>query len=388
MYSGIKVKKSQIAFFAFLFVFMLDSISYGLLSYFSIQIPIGMVGILLSFVLVFFFIFKKGSFLYGRLGVSILLFFPIVLAYVSGRGSAEDIYFWFRALAIFSAGFYFLFFISQVSKNNLNINLYIFLLVFACMLFIFNKQQGENYLRVSDGIVLFSLFVLSLLKDKFVYLFVVAFTCVSLYFIGSRFGLISYSFAVFLLFFLRFSIRKRFFVTVFSLIPAAVLYQWMLYEYVRIDNIHSNRLLRLFFESENDTSLQGRDLLLQKALEVFKNNYFLGDYKYYLDGGGTGGYAHNFISYWAELGVVGILISFIFLYFAIKSLFVSYRKNNYNNQLYSFVFLTSIVLILGMLFAKSYMWTTSYFLSGLFYSFLNMVKIDENHLPPPAPSKP
>lgn len=66
-----------------------------------------------------------------------------------------------------------------------------------------------------------------------------------------------------------------------------------------------NRVLTLLMEYEADGSVQERGELTRFAMETIDINPLLGSYGSYFELGGVGGYAHNILSAWVDIGVVG-----------------------------------------------------------------------------------
>lgn len=372
------VKKSSLAFLAFILIYLFDPLSYGILGNLNINIPTGFIGILISFFLIPYFLFSEKGNAKKRMWIAFILLFPVFSAYLSGRGELHDIYFWVRALGFFVIGYYFLLFLKNFECSAKCFFLAIFFLVITCSFFIFFDDLSENYLRTSNGLMIFSFFVISLSRRKDILLIIAAITLIALYSLGSRFSFFAFAIATSFLFFIKYSFSKKIIVALLSIPFSASIFIWLKHQYEEVSNIHNHRFLRLLFEKNNDTSLQGREELLSKAINIFANNPLVGDYKYYLDQGLSGAYAHNAISFWAEMGVIGITISIFFFVIATKSAFLSYKIIKQSPLYFSFVFLSSITVLLGMLLAKSYVWLSLYFFSGLCYSFLIRLKKDEN----------
>ncbi len=133
--------------------------------------------------------------------------------------------------------------------------------------------------------------------------------------------------------------------------------------FLALENVHQHRLLRLFFSSSLDTSLAARLPLNAQAWSVFKENPVLGDYQYYAATGSQGGYAHNFLSLWSELGMLGVAISVVMIGTALRA--VGRCRRRVDEAKIGFAFVTAVALVLGMLFAKSYHWTVMYFVFGV-----------------------
>jgi hypothetical protein len=377
MISTFNVKKSHIAFVAFLLIFVMDAYSYAF--FYEQRLPIGFMGVLLAFLLVPFFISQRSHGFYGQQAIALLILFPIIFAYISGKGNVSDIYFWFKALSFFVMGYYFVKILYQPA-SSLDFTVTTTLLFFLCVLIVIYGVEGENYLRVSDAVILFSFYVISSVRSRALYVAIMSVTIMALYLIGSRFGLVSYLVAVSALFFIRLKFTGRFLLLALSVPIVFIAYSFLYDQFLLVDNINNNRLLRLIFETDQDTSLIARLTYHENAIQIFKQSYLIGDYKYYLDQGSTGEYAHNFLSFWSELGFLGVLISFLFFYLTSKTLIISYNEIRNEKRLYGFLFLITVYFIFAFLLAKSYTWMPLYFIVGVCFSYLAASNIKFNKI--------
>lgn len=382
----ITLRRSSLAFSAFMLIYLFDSISYGILETFNINLPVGFAGILITFTLIPFFVFSENHHVKSRVALAFLLLLPIIPAYLSGRGSFFDVYLWLRALSFFALGYYFLLFMSRLGyKSNIFFSS-LLMFVGACFLLLYFENTSENYLRTSNGIMVYSFFMLSILKRRVSFLIVSAITIIVLYSLESRFSFFAFIFSASCLFFARHGLTKKIFIATLSIPFSFAIFTWLKSQYENVVNIHNHRFLRLIFESNHDTSLQGREKLFSKAIDIFNKHPIIGDYKYYIEQGLNGSYAHNAFSFWAEMGIIGIAISFVLLFLIAKSAFLSCKLIRQSPPYISFVFLSSIAALLGMLLAKSYVWLSLYFFSGLCYSFLTLPKNGSSTLDVEFPS--
>lgn len=137
--------------------------------------------------------------------------------------------------------------------------------------------------------------------------------------------------------------------------------------FLTLSSIDDNRILRLVFATNQDSSLIQRNMMLEWSIKIFKENPILGKYKYYYGDGRVGSYAHNFMSFWSELGVVGITQTLVIALLCIKSLFLlrQYKENVPNIIEYSAYI--SLLVLLGLIASKSYLWPTYYLSIGFLY---------------------
>ena len=133
------------------------------------------------------------------------------------------------------------------------------------------------------------------------------------------------------------------------------------------------RGIDLVINPEEDLSFVGRTFFLRLGLEIIHEKPFTGEYLYQnrlwahkFDAKGTGGYIHNFLSVWAEFG----LLSFL-LFLAILATLIFYRnrfvvKDSYEKQLFIY---WSVFYITQVLFFKAYSWYSSPLILGFLSSY-------------------
>ena len=126
-----------------------------------------------------------------------------------------------------------------------------------------------------------------------------------------------------------------------------------------------SRMLQLTDISQA-SSYQARSSLLDGALVSISHAPFLGAYGDYVNSGGLGTYAHNILSAWVDLGLVGFLLYiliFVLLWvFALSSI----KKKWLNLVEFRVFFLFLIFTTLSMLISKSYEYMFFGFVIGLY----------------------
>lgn len=356
-----RISLSTLGFIIFLLILPMDALATLLERAYGFNIPLGMIGIMIAFFSAPLMVNEKG-FALKLLLVFFLLFLALVIPVsVSSESGLGDYYFWARAAALFYAGFFFGYWIW---RGPAQVSFLFICLLFLLLLFVshFFSLQDMNYLRLSNGALILSFLLLSVVRSKYLFLIVCLISLVTLYNFESRFSLIAFSLSVFFLLFLQLrswlKLLYLFFVTIISFL----LYWVGYYLTLDVNNIHNYRLLRLIYASDQDTSLNARSNLLSDATDVFLNNPLLGSYRYYADSG-VGDYAHNFMSFWSELGLFGIIFSSMVL--AVSLLTLKLVTKLKLDSFGKFLILINTCLILGVVFAKSYHWQMIYYFSGI-----------------------
>ncbi|MDC5278121.1 O-antigen ligase domain-containing protein, partial [Acinetobacter baumannii] len=305
-----KFNINTLAMFAFLLIFPLDYIAYTLGHIGFPSIPIGFLGTTISFLLPFIFFMKKGL----RVSdLNILVFlgsFSFFIA-LSQNAVRMDYLYWIKTIGIFFVGLMMYDYFRQ--RNSISYKYISVALLIIMSVFTMRYTPDGNYLRLSDAFVITSLFLVSYQKRFFVTLITVAISSFALYEIGSRAGVLIYTLIAIILIYAKYGFWKfSFFIP-----PAAyVLYQFILSMNNSITDYNDNRLFRLLFSSDTDTSLNLRKTFNELGYQEFLNHPIFGNFGYYRNIYGEGSYAHNFISYLAEFGVIGIvfLVLLVWLY--------------------------------------------------------------------------
>ena len=359
-----KFNLSELGFFAFALFFSFDAFFYPFSVLIDVNIPVGFFGVVLGFLLFLFLL--KSCFLRKVKFPAFISLIPIVffLIYQSDFSVKSDYYIWLRVLSIFSVGYFFSLWVFRGGLElNSSVFIFLFYLIFCFLCLVLSKVEGFNYLRVSDAFALTSILIAVMFKDSYLKnLLIFLIGGVVLYYIGSRGGLALFFISFVFMAFRANSYSKYYLVFSFSFF-IFIGYLYFFYKYTSISDINNNRFLRIVFETQNDTSLIAREALQEHAIDVIKGNFYLGKYAYYRDFGQDGSYAHNFLSFIAELGVVGLLLFFFLSWpqlMVIRHSIFSSRKN-LNVIAISTICFYSMV---GIFFAKSYVWPVFYFAAG------------------------
>lgn len=363
-----RIKFLPLAGFAsFLCVFTLDSLSYSLEVYSGIYFPIGFLGILIGILLSSFFLF------YERLSSALEVIYKGLLlsAFVavellvlnSDMATWMDVYEWVRDLGFVASGYYMCCYIIEGGAlGRVRWVLPSLAFVTSLGLMVRSNDVDINYLRVADGVGLTYLLSLAILRKVNAWtiaIFLVG--ALQLFLIGSRAGVILYVISAAAAFA---RIKPKLVILVVMPLILAGSYFYLQNEYLTATNINEHRLARLAFDSSEDTSLNARSDMQSNAIDVMQKHPFLGDYKYYRRQGDEGAYAHNFISFPAELGMAGWWILFVLLLPQIVGL-IKLGRNLTNRHMLVDLLPFFIYSLVGIAAAKAYVWSFFYFATGL-----------------------
>ena len=184
---------------------------------------------------------------------------------------------------------------------------------------------AQNYLMIADSFAVFSLLIINYTKkkkNKFILFFISA---VCLYSTLSRTSLyafllvsiISYSIKSFN-YGRRYKIKHSKILIQLTFFIVLIILIITIYDDIRIrenfDFVNDNRMFRIIFNRDSDISATSRDTILDKGIEDIKNNIFFGNFMVEIKrNGSSGGYIHNYLSYWQQYGIiVFIVLNFIY----------------------------------------------------------------------------
>ncbi|WP_156955296.1 O-antigen ligase family protein [Polaromonas glacialis] len=258
---------------------------------------------------------------------------------------------------------------SDFGSNKFFIKNIISILIMSAIVFYFSDQgvfflRSQNETDENEALASYqgfarSLFVtvivvLPFLKKNIISAALICISIFALYINGARSELAATIFAVVL--FLLVSSRRK--VAIFTL---GMIFLGLLafYENNLIELLPNNRSLQLL-DATGSTSWVARQGFLLSALASISENPIFGDYGSYARTGEIGSYAHNIMSAWVDLGIIGfILLVFSLLYpVVILSRYIFFTRKKSEEMLLVFVlFVSTTFLLIG---AKNF----TYMLTG------------------------
>lgn len=222
--------------------------------------------------------------------------------------------------------------------------------------------DGEQiYLMLSDAFVVVSIFAVFSFRSYLLKLVCFLITLVILFALLSRSAVLVFVLS-FVCYILIFSPVKA--LTVSALSFFLILFSW---DYILEGLGESHRFVR-FFVSGEDSSFSARSQLFDAGKDHLKENWLLGQYMYdVVNYGGTGQYAHNYMSFWTAygLGPVLMLVSLV-----IMMLYFMY-VNKVKTELYGVVFVVFIANVISILVSKSYLYPYFWFAFGSVACYLD-----------------
>jgi hypothetical protein len=177
-----------------------------------------------------------------------------------------------------------------------------------------NRDFVSTYQGFARSIAVIALVAIAVAEGLFVFAIAAFIGVLALFLNGARTELVSFFVATILLSFTRFGILKTLSLNIGFMLPIIlVLYGLSPDTYEKY--VSNNRNLQLF-DLENATSVQLRNYLNEFAIRTISENPVFGDYASYLvipglvgtsGNSGLGSYAHNILSAWVNLGLLGFV---------------------------------------------------------------------------------
>jgi hypothetical protein len=131
-----------------------------------------------------------------------------------------------------------------------------------------------------------------------------------------------------------------------------------------------NRMVELL-DFNADGSNVARNKLEQSARESIANNPVLGDYGSYTAYAGIGGYSHNLLSAWGNLGLAGFILYIIVILVVMIGIVKVFYKMKPKTTEERMMFVFAVFTILALFTAKDY----NYMLFGLMVGFCRRVTL-------------
>lgn len=307
-----------------------------------------------------------------------LWLFVAFVNYLLGQphGFSSDIFIWSASGVLFNIVCYLVAIKLDVAEHSKKLLLLFFIMVGMVIFnigdlgifYVAQEFEGEagqiaSYQGFARSLLVMCLLLTGLYwkKSKIIY-FVIFASLIGLFFNGARsefsayaVGLISIS--------LIYSFKSPSFgfkmLSLFICLTALV--------YYFIDVLPDSRMFQLLDIGSASSSIARMDLQ-SYSIALIKKNPIIGDYGGYVDIGGVGSYAHNIISSWVNLGLLGFLsyvLIFSFMWVvAFKKIFAHMHLIDFR----VFLFILVCVTVL-MLFAKDYSYMLFGFLIGLFSKY-------------------
>ena len=205
----------------------------------------------------------------------------------------------------------------------------------------FKTPEAEAiYLKIGEGYAILAILGIYVSRSKKYLPAIISLLSIPiLFFINSRASLFIY---IMVLMFPFFTLSNWY---RYSLIFSFVVVCFLILSYVNIDFILDSRVLRLIFNTEEDTSLQLRNDFMDRELLHLWKNWFWGDYSNYILREGEGGSIHNYLAFWAQYGFMPFLcmcmLFVCFMVFNIRQWLKYHSQYIFNIMLFSFALIAA-----------------------------------------------
>lgn len=254
----------------------------------------------------------------------------------------------------FQKSYIFLFFICfTLILLNLNDNGYFYLKENSINSELIVTYQGFAMILVIISSILFSTTQKFFISNNFI---IIA-SLIALFLNSARTEFVIFFISIYLYLFI-FDFKR----TLFKIILIIPVIMTMIVYLDLLSYLYNNRIWELINDFESSTSLNARFETIIYAFETIKNNFLLGEYASYIYTMGLGYYAHNLISAWVDLGLIGFLMYLSILIILFFKLII-YRRYN-NSTEYILFFIIFVFYTLSILVSKDYTFMFLGFLIG------------------------
>lgn len=223
-----------------------------------------------------------------------------------------------------------------------------------------DEEKTATYQGFARSILITGIFSLAFLPSILTRSLVSLITASALYYNGAR-----TEFFCFILSFvgllLATSIARSFSLKTISLFVFYFALSCFLFSETMRTLLPENRILQVY-DLKSSTSVIARTELTSMGWQEIIKDPFFGNYAYYLDFYGTGGYPHNLLAAWVNLGFLGFAMYVALLGLMAKRILKVFNSSykNINTNLKTAAFVVLFTTTLSLLTAKDY----SYMLVG------------------------
>ncbi|WP_201532116.1 hypothetical protein [Psychrobacter sp. LFX-11D] len=322
------------------------------------------------------------------LGYFIILIFLYVYIFLfsttnyllDSRAGIEDAYFQIIETMTLTLAIFFIGFFVDLNQKIYKILLYTILVSAALLLFYFLKtgqvmfyaksfadDNATEYVSTYQGYarsaIITSLIVLSMTNRLARYLFIYMLSIFILFILGARSEFVGLVLSGTLLLLLRFKINIIQFLKLLSFCVLGLIVLYFSY-----DSFSGGRGAQVF-DLANDTSWEARKSLEQIGLNQIIQHPILGYFGgHILEGGSRGSYIHNVLSVWAGFGLISFILYVLLCFIPFFHCILIALKDKQQTDKFYFCLSLSSVVVLLILFSKSFFWVLPGFVWGLYLS--------------------
>lgn len=232
-----------------------------------------------------------------------------------------------------------------------------------------DEEKTTSYQGFARSLAMTGILALAFINNWWFRFFLASLTIVSLYFNGARTELVCFALSFFIVLF--FFILRKGRSVLYLLVLLLFLFTLPLFSFQAVqERLPENRVLQLLDLAGSSSAIK-RSFLNESGLETINDFPFFGSYAFYYKSYGVGGYPHNLLSAWVNLGLVGVTL-YVALLFFLFFIFFTYMWKSYfmfNSVLGFLALQTLFFVVTALLFAKDY----SYMLLGFAVAFLDRV---------------
>lgn len=363
-------------YFLGLFIFLEPALELAV-SYLNINLSIHIISLVLFLITILLLVFSfktisinKVFILYSFMLLFILIFFSSLNTRVYLLSYIKVYY--FRVIKPFIILFSFYLIINHINYSKfIKLNYFISsILSMIILTYNYTIQSGirpENALMISDRLAFLSILLFNLVENKLWKSFQICVSLTILILYSSFTTVISFlivlTFNILLLLLIekKVIIKQIVFMIIIVLSSSIMtLYNILSNEIIVLSgngliiNTLNKLLIRLHMViNGNDGSQIGRKILLNEGMKILRERPLVGEFLYEVRVfGSTGSYIHNFLSYWAEFGLVAFIMIFLPFYYYIYRSYNIYRL--YNDRVARSLCFSSIYIAFVFIISRAY----------------------------------
>lgn len=347
------------------------------LIYLNVDIPFSLLIIFFLFFSLFFMsyeriaLFKDKNFVFYFL-ILLISLVSTTLINTNYQITSDYLLYYVRVLQIFVILISLYLVVNNINFSKfVKVNTLIYFVGSLVYIIIFWKEnllvRPEGVLNISDHIAFLAIILFNLEETKKSRYISLIFSFLLLLFYSSFTSITFFIFTILVNIIYSIYLKRNIILKIFTTLFLICLIVCALVFYIQISkkpiqlqgnsvivNTINNYLVRIHYVINlEDASLNERLMQFQEGFKILREKPILGEFMYeYRIFGGTGGYMHNMLSYWAEYGLISFLLIFVPYFFY---LFRSYKYFvKYDDKVLKALFFSGIYITLIILFSRSY----------------------------------
>ena len=314
---------------------------------------------------------NRNSLFFDRIFIFYILYYLGIIYLGFLRGADEnlvssDLAYIFKFLIIFYT-------IRALNFDNPKFKALLFFIyrtVTLFIVFVFNgtpyigNSEALNYAALSYVYTVISIYTVGIEHRKFVKRITYIASLFALFFIGARSEFIAFFIFILIIEFCITNNKLMYIILILCLTIGLAIIFYTFTNYLNAE-LPVNRMSNLL-QPSNDVSFNTRNIFLENAMNILNNEPLWGNYGTYK----TGTYAHNLLSVWVDMGIIGFVLFCSVLFLPLLQLCINFTNKSKSIN-YQLVLSTSVFSIFLFITSKYYNYLMFPVVSGLYSRYLS-----------------